>query len=411
MEGHERILLEAELDLEVTAPDEYGQEVYAPMLRKRSSNAAVTYQNLSSGEKVILSISFALFNASEDRQAILLPKLLLLDEVDAPLHPSMARVLLRVIEGTLVKRFGVTVIATTHSPSTVALAPEASLFIMRAGQAGMHKTTKADALNALTEGVPTIALSYHGRRQVFVESPDDAEIYSSLYLRLKNRLRSERSLEFIATGVRSPRGDENTGCDNVVRIVNQLVEAGNESVFGLLDWDNRREPSGRIAVLAHELRNGLENVMLDPLLLAAFVCYHFPKEWESFDSLGHLSWAALKDSNQEQLQRAASDVCSRIFGSGDAARRDAQYVSGLRLELDSRVFDLDDHEYEKAVLQAFPFFRSVTKGSERCAELMKRIVATVLREAPEFLPVEIETCMSQLLNSESHVPSGIGARG
>lgn len=402
------ILLEAELDLEVTAPDEYGREIYSPLLRKRSSNAAVTYQNLSSGEKVIVSLSFSLFNASEDRQAILLPKLLLLDEVDAPLHPSMARVFLRVVEGTLVKSFGVTVIATTHSPSTVALAPEASIFIMRPGQPGLHKTSKADALNALTEGVPTIALSYHGRRQVFVESPDDAEIYASIYLRIRGRLKSERSLEFIATGVRSSQGDENTGCDNVLRIVNQLVDAGNESVFGLLDWDGRREPSERIAVLAHGIRNGLENVMLDPLLLAAVICYLFPEQWDSLDPSRDSTWQTFKDSDQSFLQQATTSVCSRIFGDSIDEKRKSKYSGGFELELDRRVFETDDHEYEAMVLRAFPFFRSITKKSERCTDLIRRIVATVLRDAPGLLPLEIETCMSRLLKSESHMASSIG---
>jgi ABC-type glutathione transport system ATPase component len=104
------------------------------------------------------------------------PKLLLLDEIDAPLHPSMARTILDIIIKTLLGVYGIEVLATTHSPSTVALAPEDALYAMREGQPGLTKVTKDEALSILTVGVPTLSISYDGRRQVFVESPIDAQI-------------------------------------------------------------------------------------------------------------------------------------------------------------------------------------------------------------------------------------------
>ena len=68
----------------------------------------------------------------------------------------------------------------THSASTVALAPENSLHVMYADKSGVHSISKSGALNLLTVGVPTLALSYDGRRQVFVESPNNTA-YSEAY--------------------------------------------------------------------------------------------------------------------------------------------------------------------------------------------------------------------------------------
>jgi hypothetical protein len=64
----------------------------------------------------------------------------------------------------------------------------------------------------------------------------------------------------------------------VKRIVSDLGAAGNQSVFGLVDWDGSHQSTLRIAVLAEGVRNGLENVILDPLAIALLICRDFPSE-------------------------------------------------------------------------------------------------------------------------------------
>jgi hypothetical protein len=78
------------------------------------------------------------------------------------------------------EQFKVNVIATTHSPSTLACAPEESIYATSAERAGLQKMTKGRALNLLTAGVPTLAVSFSGRRQVFVESEIDSSIYEGV---------------------------------------------------------------------------------------------------------------------------------------------------------------------------------------------------------------------------------------
>ncbi len=107
------------------------------------------------------------------------------------------------------------------------MCPDDSIYTMDASRPGLVKSSKANALNMLTVGVPTLAISYDGRRQVFVESPSDANIYDLVYKLLKPKIPTERSLEFVATGMRTPgKGDENTGCDIVKKLVGDLVSAG-----------------------------------------------------------------------------------------------------------------------------------------------------------------------------------------
>jgi hypothetical protein len=98
---------------------------YNLTLKDKTSGTEVGPMDLSSGEKVLLQLVLWLFSSSKDG---VFPKLLLLDEPDAHLHPSMTVQFLDVIAEVLVRKHGVRVIMTTHSPSTVALAPEHSYF-------------------------------------------------------------------------------------------------------------------------------------------------------------------------------------------------------------------------------------------------------------------------------------------
>ncbi len=75
--------------------------------------------DLSDGEKSIISLTFALLN--EKRRPI--EKLILLDEFDNTLNPSLIEALFKVIEDYFISK-GVVVIMTTHSPVTISMAPE-----------------------------------------------------------------------------------------------------------------------------------------------------------------------------------------------------------------------------------------------------------------------------------------------
>ncbi len=392
------------LDFVIDHPEEFDTTPYQPKLRKLSSNAEILFSGLSSGEKIIMSFALCLYYAQDKRQVATYPKLLLLDEIDAPLHPSMSRTLVRIVTETLVKEHGINVIAATHSPSTVAVAPEGAIYVMHPDRAGLHKTTKAQALNILTVGVPTLAISWDGRRQVFVESPNDAHLYDAIYQILKPRLGSERSLEFIATGATEPTTGmhSNTGCEVVRRLVAGLSEAGNNTVYGLIDWDGKNKPAPRVAVVAEGRRDGLENLILDPLLIAALVVR---------DARDHLNAIGLEPSNSYltflgytpvRLQPVVELVQKRVLknGANSIAEVDASYLGNFSLRLRDAYLKTDDHKLEELILEAFPPLKGFSKS--RAGALMKHIVGTVLIDQPNFIPAEFFDILTTLLQQPSH---------
>lgn len=116
-------------------------------------NLNVDFNNLSSGEKVLMALVASIYKASTNTG---FPNLLLLDEIDASLHPSMIQNMLNAIQNTFLNK-GIKVILVTHSPTTIALAPEESIFVMKqSGSNRIEKKSKTDALNVLTQGFVTL---------------------------------------------------------------------------------------------------------------------------------------------------------------------------------------------------------------------------------------------------------------
>jgi len=392
----------AHLDFEIDHPDLDDYIPYRPQLTKRSSGAHIFFSDLSSGEKILMSLALSLYQTNDKRQLTTYPKVLLLDEIDAPLHPSMSRFYLEVLTKTIVEKNGISVIATTHSPSTVAIAPEESIYVIRPDVPGLHKITKSQALNILTQGVPTLAISFEGRRQVFVESYSDAELYDVLSQNLKQILQTERSLEFVATGVRNPENHTHTnmGCAVVRHLVETLSKAGNKSVFGLIDWDGKNTPNERIHVLAYDRRNGIENVILDPLVLSAFIAGY---DRDSAAGLGisrETTYLNFFDLKPEELQPIIDQLQQRVLKKTASEKAKCKYVGGFELEIDDSYLKLDDHSLEKAVLDAFPALNKYTRN--RNGALMMEIATTVLKDKPSFIPIEIRDAFLGILNIDSH---------
>lgn len=92
-----------------------------PKLRDDSEIRSL--KDLSDGEKAILKL--ALISLDEEISKDI--KLVLFDEYDAPLNPSLTEAFYHVIEQFYIKK-GIQVIITTHSPATVSLAPEYTQF-------------------------------------------------------------------------------------------------------------------------------------------------------------------------------------------------------------------------------------------------------------------------------------------
>lgn len=395
-------LSDAGLDFTINQPEPFTYSSFTPKLTKISNGIEIPFGSLSSGEKILMSFAFCVYYANDRRQLSVQPTALLLDEIDAPLHPSMSKNIMSTIVNTLVESFGIKIIASTHSPSTVALAPDDSIYTMMPGIPGVQKSSKASALNILTFGVPTLSLSYDGRRQVFVESPADARTYDALYKLMKPYLDSERSLEFVATGTKSASGgDANTGCDVVKRLVSELTAAGNMSVFGLLDWDGKHKSSERILVLAEDTKNGVENVLFDPLLIALTICRSAPQEKPRLGIDPALSYLQICALRPEEMQGIASKVAELVFKGAPASTVPTRYVGGLELQIDERYFRTDDHALEEMILSAFPSLRAISKN--QAGKLLEYVISNVIADSPALMPLDIRVLMLELLERPAHV--------
>ena len=143
------------LDYRVPSPDKsdlFGN-YRLKLLHTQLDNTEINFEGLSSGEKVLMALVASVYKASSDQN---FPDLLLLDEIDASLHPSMIKNMLDVIQEIFISR-GTKVIMVTHSPTTIALAPEESIFVMKKyGKDRFEKKSKQEALNILTQGYATL---------------------------------------------------------------------------------------------------------------------------------------------------------------------------------------------------------------------------------------------------------------
>ncbi|RZT00189.1 AAA family ATPase [Aquimarina brevivitae] len=123
-------------------------------LKHREKNYQTTFKQLSSGEKTLIALSLLIYKTRKNK---VIPRMLLLDEVDSSLHPSMIKRLLSVIQEHFVRKLKMKVILATHSPTTVALAPPDSVFtVERSGNKKIIKEDIQKAIDILTEGFATL---------------------------------------------------------------------------------------------------------------------------------------------------------------------------------------------------------------------------------------------------------------
>lgn len=112
------------------------------------------FEHLSSGEKTLIALSLLIYKTKKEK---IIPRVLLLDEIDSSLHPSMINRILNVIENLFVKQNGLKVIMATHSPTTVALGPPNGVFIIdKFSENLVRKQDKEMAVQLLSEGFITL---------------------------------------------------------------------------------------------------------------------------------------------------------------------------------------------------------------------------------------------------------------
>jgi hypothetical protein len=393
------ILEIANLDFRINQPAKYYEDrPYEPVLIDQIRGTQVKFGDLSSGERILMSFALCLYYAEDRRQLVDYPKVLLFDEIDAPLHPSMTQSLLHTIQEVLVNRHGIKVIMTTHSPSTVALAPEASVYAMyKTDIQRLQKTTKDKALAILTTGVPTLSIDYNNRRQVFVESQYDVQFYEIIYNKLKNYLiYPEISLNFISSGV-SGQGN----CDQVEEVVNKLYEGGNRTVYGIIDWDKKNNGNERVKVLGHGKRYSIENYIFDPLLLGAFL---IREKWIKRDEIGFNSnetYVDIAKLDNDRLQVVANFIVSKVKNfvppTSEEKNISCEYVGGQVISLPFWFLQIKGHELEEILTNIFPQLKRFQKQSQLKLEILRKVVDDI----PTLIPKDLISLFNEINNVET----------
>ncbi len=148
-------------DFDFSDPDDYELNLgnyedftFKAEMKNRTTGTEYELDSLSSGETVLMALCLLSFNQYLGRRR---PRLLLLDELDAVLHPSMVSALVSALKSLFVPG-GTKILITSHSPMTVAALDEADIFrVARAGdRVKVTRTTKSEAIIELSEGIATV---------------------------------------------------------------------------------------------------------------------------------------------------------------------------------------------------------------------------------------------------------------
>ncbi|KQP63745.1 hypothetical protein ASF47_17300 [Nocardioides sp. Leaf285] len=379
-------LHEVGLPFEVTAPpdllDPYS--VNAELIRTAADGptaapaSRLRMEDLSSGERTLLGLALVLLNITATGMTPRVPSMVVLDEPDATLHPSMVKNLVTMLQNVFCQRFGVRVVLTTHSPSTVALAPPESIILMSREGPRLRPVSTDTALAALTVGIPTLSVRSENRRQVFVEAPFDERAYTTMWALLGNRLNTPITPVFIASGGDATTEGRSGGNTAVKNFVRRLREAGSRTAVGIVDRDNSEgSPDG---IFQLQGRYAIENLLLDPLLLGVRLVNIGAV---TMDQLGVPINTTTHQLIREHCQQLVDHICTSL-DMADGETRDVLYLGGQTARVPSMLLNLQGHDLNDRVLHRFGKLHR-DRGASPYGHLTA-IFHTTVREYPEAVP-------------------------
>lgn len=352
-------------------------------LRDKAKKVFISPDSLSSGEKVIFSLFVAMYSTHSEAH---LPELIIFDEPDAYLHPSLCRTLLDVVQKIFVEQHHIKVIMTTHSPSTVALAPSNSIYRMMDGR--MVASNKKEAIVSLTTGLNTISVYYENVKQVFVEADNDNN-YLTVVKDMAMRaglLSTDVNLNFVNVG-----NEVHGGCSIVTKVVNDLEIAGNQTVFGVIDWDGHNAASNRIKVLGQGRRYAIDNYAVDPLVII-LICLEDAATRERIGFEKHASVTTFKEMNNIKQQLFVDAIIKELEKKVPADERTNtdvvtyQTMEGRDYSIPAWFTEMQGHNLVEYMRKAFPILNKYNDDRK----LYKHIAVDMCyANYPGIIPMDI----------------------
>ena len=258
---------------------DHQQFSFETVLTNRTTGESYDLLQLSSGEGILMALCMVWFNQAMGRRR---PKMLLLDELDAMLHPSMVGALVSGLKELFVKN-GTQVLMATHCPATVAVLEDGEVFRVTrdGGTVRVRPVSRSEAVEDLSEGIATldtglrIAASsaapvtivteghnaMHLKRWAELHFPHDVHVFDALpdrtgasdlraYARILARMRPDSHLLFV------------WDCDQAAKtkgLLGELEGNGGVTGFVLERRDNPVAPNG--------IENKYEEDVLKPYCL------------------------------------------------------------------------------------------------------------------------------------------------
>lgn len=379
------ILKSANLPYEVNNPENTDRDsTFHFVLRDPIKNIEIQPTDLSTGERVLMSLAMAIYNSAEKN---IKNKILLIDEPDAALHPQFSKFLLETIKTYIVNEAGVKVIITTHSPTTVAMADEESIFEMNREEKIPQKVSKEKALSILCEGIPSLRVSIDKQRVVFVESSYDAENYHKIFDLVKQLHYYDIQPVFHAA---NPHNGSN--CDDVKDLLGKLNTT--PGVYGIIDYDNHASSTDKIKVMGEggESRYTIENYILDPIFIGLLLLRDnlfdnpIPVDCKYID---------FKKATHEQYQKLITWVFTELGYSNELVNYTT--ISGETFQISKDWIEKPGHDIETDIRNKWLKLGQITKGNSGDNALKKAILDKVISDYPEYLSKDFIDLFDKLI--------------
>ena len=307
-------------DLSLSLSD-FQEFTFQAKMTNRTTGAGYDLAALSSGEKVLMTLVLSVFNQHLGRRR---PGLLLLDELDAMLHPSMVAALVSILKTWFVAR-GTKVLLTSHSPVTAAMVEDNEIFRItrKDGNVRASPATPAEGVDELSEGLATIDTGLrilahdqaevtilteghnarHLKRWAKLNFPEDVRVFEGLAARSGDS-------QLVAYGSFLARANANThflivwDCDatgKCAQLEKHLTATSKVTAFAFSQRPNAIAPKGIENLYEEDLlkryairvggENGKEGYRIDKMGLANYIYQHGDEE--KFTHFGDLSEAVL----------------------------------------------------------------------------------------------------------------------
>jgi len=345
-------------------------------LKDRNNNFEISSKDLSTGEKVLMSLALAIYNTGKN---VGKPELLLIDEPDAGLHPSMSRMMINILKKNIVEENNIPTIITTHSPTTVIATEGISIYQLERGNNIPQKIPAQTAVENLSSDIPFLKISTEKRRQVFVESKYDVRYYellSNIFARY-NKLNSEPI--FIPA-----RTSDGSNCTDVIELVKNLFSSGNDQIYGIIDWDKSNKSNDRILVLGEDERYAIENYLLDPLLVGILMIRERELDINEFETLSIQTYSEINNLIQSDAQK----IINKVLGDlGLLTTNMVKYklLNNWELEISKEYNHYQGHELERLFKEKYPFFNIYNRE-----DAFKRdVIDKVINDYPLLIPCEL----------------------